>query len=131
MSNTSIKIGAGFGTVNPVFHLKKITLGEESEFYAKLASLANPDDVDAKREHHLTCSIEAIKNWSVANLTKAVDKGDQPFYEYDGDGDRRDPSAEVDAYFEEAATRGDDVHRLASTIVNSYLERLQPTVNFF
>lgn len=125
MSDSTIKISAGFAEVNPIFHLKRINQEEENQFWVNIGAVESTQDQAQKREHDYQCCVSALKEWSSTGLTKAIGNGDEPFYE------EGSPADQIDRYFEEAKERGEDVTRTAQSVVNKYLAKLQPTVVFW
>jgi hypothetical protein len=124
---SAIRIEAGYGEINPIFHLKKITQDEERKFYASLADLAQQDDPDATSDHQHQAVVAALKEWSAGRLTKAEGDGSALFF----DDPKADAGADIDRYLSDVAEKGEDVHRLVKLLINQYLERLQPTVVFW
>lgn len=126
----TIKISAGYQEINPIFHLRRITQEEESEFFAKLAASADLNDPAAKEAHHFECSREALKSWAAERLTKGIGDGTEPFFG-NSDSEAGSPAHEIDRYLNDCAARGEDIGRIVRAVVNQYLERLQPAVNFW
>jgi hypothetical protein len=128
MSKTStIKICAGYETVNPIFHLRRITQREEREFFASLADFAQHDDPDAKDAHEYDCLTESLKAWSAGRLTKGEGDGTALFF----DEPKADASADIDRYLSDVSSSGENPQRLVKDIVSKYMARLQPTVIFW
>jgi hypothetical protein len=131
MSSTTIKISAGYETVNPIFHLKRISQREEREFFASVGDLANHDNPEAKDAHEYECLVEALKKWSVHRLTKGEGDGSALYFDDSEADSKTDAGADIDRYLIEADARGDDVQRLVKDLLNQYLIRLQPSVVFW
>lgn len=119
----AIKIGVGYGDDITFFHLRHISMSEESKFTSKFNFGDLPAEERAEKEHETL--VDAIASWSTQGPTKkAVKEGksiDELIYP-------EMPSADaVRKFFSDTEY---DAERLVNSLMLTYRSRLQPSVVF-
>ena len=123
ITGRQIVIGAGFNDqALAYFHLRSISVAEEEEFTAKIASLSEMSG-DDRNVAELEICISSLETWSISAVSSKNAKTNEyaPLFSEDkGNG--------VKSFFEQFDAN--DAHRLASQIVYAFRLKLQPTVVF-
>ncbi len=124
-----ISVGATHGAEEIIFHLRTISVAEETRYTNRYAEISDLDSVERKAELEYNILTQALASWSEKPPTiKQEGKEVAAPVAATGEEKATTPEAVVTAYF---AERTNEKERTAQQVVLQYRRKLQPNVVFY
>ncbi len=117
------KIACGYGEGSPIFHLRSITVAEETRYTSRFTELSDNESDERKAEFDYAIYVDALSSWSVKAPTVMKDGKEIDLIE-----GAKNPADAVRKLFEE---RTADNERIPQFVVGNYRSKLQPTIVFY
>lgn len=124
MSNRVYNVGASHGGEEIIFHLRSISVAEETRYTDRYAEISDLDSVELKAQQEYDIIVDALASWSDKAPTIKIAGKEAPV----GETGAETPEAAVRAYF---AERTNEKERTAQQVVLQYRRKLQPQVVFY